>query len=435
MRQGLLYCGLAMLLTSCAPVQKAGLLDQEVIPAARETVSVVAIPEIEATLTTEILVQPLDHRHPKAGALRQQVLILRPKEASDGDPVFFMLGNETDSTPQRLQALYRSYGSPKRVTFITADHRGYGQSISDGDQSKPTYVTIDQALSDYDKLVRVYQRELKGKWLGGGCSYGGALAIMFAHRYPEHFSATIISSAPTIWNFTTPEYAPQVEANLGKDFADRMAAHMSGLKPLQPYDAIWVDRERLVALTSALSQLSELSQLSPVIARWSLLPTGAFLDKLKANLPPALMERIDDFAVRRIPGPGKTAEAFKTGQYNWYTWKYQQCHQTGTFFLGGVFPYTRAEHVADCKATFGEAPTLGDVGTWQVQKALGELSRPTLIVDGERDPWLHASPKPSRLSKTTEIISVPNALHCPDVYSPDVGQGIFQRALTLAGQE
>ena len=146
-------------------------------------------------------------------------------------------------------------------------------------------------------------------------SFGGGLVINFAHDYPEQFTAIIASSALTRFAFETPEYAGQARINLGPKLADRLRVHMAALKPARPYDETWVDRERIFALISGLSQIEELQPVKPL-----------------------------------------AAAAERQGNYNWYTWKYQQCTQTGTFFTGRIFPHTRADHIADCRATFGEAP-------------------------------------------------------------------------------
>lgn len=428
-----LACGAllsALLLASCGQHDRTGRIESA--PALASTRMVQAERHQGFTVSTETIVQPLDHRNPGAGTFDQQVLILRPDGAPDSAPVLFMLGNETDSTPQRLAALWRNYGSPNDMVFITADHRGYGQSISDQDQSHPTYVTVNQALADYDRLIRHYQSRFSGKWIGCGCSYGGALAINFAHDYPGRLTAIIASSAPTRFEFLTPEYALQARINLGEKLADRLQFHMNALKPARLYDENWIDRERIFALISGLSQIEEFQPLKPFVERIADLPTAEFLARLKHDLPPVVMDRIDDWAERRVPNTTLAPEAVRHGNYNWYTWKYQQCTQTGTFFTGGIFPHRRSDHIADCRATFGEVPSYATAKPWPVARMLGELKIPAVVVSGGRDPWMRVGVKPGHRYRNIEYVYFANGLHCPDVYGADAGRTVFEKARALS---
>lgn len=420
----------AMLLSSCAQQHRTGAISSAL--AAPSTRTVQSERSQDYTISTEMITQPIDHRDLSKGTFEQQVIILRPDGAAQDADVLFMLGNETDSTPQRLAALYRNYGSPKDVVFITADHRGYGQSISDQDQSRPTYVTIHQAMADYDRLVRHYKSSFGGKWIGCGCSYGGALLINFAHDFPKHFSAIIASSAPTRFEFITPEYAGQARLNLGPKLADRLRLHMEALKPDRLYDQKWIERERIFALISGLSQLEELQPIKPIVENIADLPTQDFVARLKSDLPSAVMARIDDWAVRRVPKETLSPEAVRQGNYNWYTWRYQQCTQTGTFFTGGIFPHARAEHVADCRATFAEEPSYATAKPWPVAKMLGDLKVPTIVVSGGRDPWMKVGVKPDHRYRNIEFVYFANGLHCPDVNGGEAGRAVFDKARKLS---
>lgn len=358
-------------------------------------------------------------------------IILRPDGAAPDAPVLFMLGNETDSTAARLEAQYRNYGSPADVVFITADHRGYGQSIPDLDQSRPTYVTIRQTLADYDRLVRYYKTRFGGAWIGCGCSYGGGLVINFAHDYLEAVAGIIARSALTKFEFLMPEYGPQAVANLGPELAGRMRFHMAALKPAQLYDANWVNRERLLALISGLSQIEEFQPLKPVVSRLAMLPTPEFLEGLQRDLPLEVMRRVDEWAVLRVPAGRLDPAEVRKGKHNWHTWKYQQCTEVGTFFTGGLFPHERADHIADCRASFGEDPPYADAKPWPVSEMLGNLTMPTVLVAGGRDPWFHVGAQPGHPHTNIDYVYFPDALHCPDIYNAEAGHAVFEKARGL----
>lgn len=421
--------GAALCLSACAGNEIAPRVDSSTAPVTQRTIATEARQGYSVTIET--ITQPLDHGDPSAGSFQQQVIILRPDGATTDAPVLFMLGNETDSTPARLEAQYRNYGSPKDVVFITADHRGYGQSIPEQDQSRPTYVTIRQALADYGRLVRHYKARFGGEWIGCGCSYGGGLVINFAHDYPDAVAGIIASSAVTRFEFLMPEYADQARINLGPVLADRMRFHMEALKPAQLYDANWVNRERLLALISGLSQIEEFQPLKPLIADLAMLPTPEFMARMQRDLPPEVMRRIDEWAVLRVPSGRLAPDEARKGRHNWYTWKYQQCTQVGTFFTGGLFPHERADHIADCRATLGEEPPYADAGTWPVSARVGDLKVPAMIVAGGRDPWFHVGVRPGHSYTNIDYVYFAEALHCPDIYNADAGRAVFEKARGL----
>lgn len=387
----------------------------------------------EFTIAVESFTQPLSSDRSDGVTFEQQVIILRPAGVRDDAPVFFFLGNETDHTPQRLVALYRNYGSPPDVIFITADHRGYGQSIPDIDQVRPTYITIRETLADYDRLIRHYKHRFQGDWTAGGCSYGGGLVINFAHDYPDNLKAILASSALVRFEFETPEYAGQAAANLGPVLAGRLGFHMAALKPDRLYDDKWVRRERLLGLVSGLSQQQELQPLKPLVEEMSLLPTDQFLARLEADLPPGLLDRLDDWAVKRVPRSQLSADELRTGKYNWHSWKYQQCTETGTFFTGGLFPHTRADHVADCRASFGEEPVQAAGNGWRLEPMLADLAMPAVLIAGGRDPWVHVGVRSGHGLPNVELIEFPDALHCPDVYGSEEGRIAFAKLRSAAG--
>ena len=412
-------------LSACAPAEAPQSVQLSGLAVTPEILQTMAYPVKGYTVLIQQIEQPIDHADPDKGTFQQQVIVLKPVGVAADAPVHFMLGNETDWTPARLEALYSSYGSPKDMIFITADHRGYGQSIADIDQSVPSYVTLDGAMADYDRLVKLYKTIYPGEWTGGGCSFGGSLAINFAHAYPQNFTALLASSAPTKWEFVTLEYSPQAEKNLGPTLAGNIATHMRVLKPKAAYDEIWIDRERLFALTVALSQMEEMRPIKPMIEKLSKLPTADFLTAIKTQFPAELRQRIDDWAVRRVPSATLSAEEVKSGKYNWHTWKYQQCTEAGTYFMGDLFPYSREELVADCKASFGEAPAYLSADPWPVDQMLGELKMPVMVVSGGQDPWMQVGVGPNHRYNNITYRYFPDALHCPDVYLPDVGKSVF----------
>ena len=364
--------------------------------------------------------QPVDHAKPQDEIYKQQIIMLSPKTVDNESDVLFVLGNETDATQENLVKLYRAYGSPQDVIFITAEHRGYGQSISRGPQTIPRYVSANAALQDYNRLIVDLKKTYTGNWMVAGYSYGGALAINFGHQSPETADAILASSAPVHWPFQIPQYDQQVIKSLGQGLTSRLHQHSKSLTPEKLFDQNWQDRELLTALTVGLSQNADSQTYKPYINALSYLPTSVFLKALHAILP----EEAHAWSLHRIAAP-LDHKAARSGAFNWYTWKYQQCNELGTFFDQGAFSYKKQDHVEDCIATFGNNPEFFDRPRWDVASMLAQLSIPITVVSGGRDPWIHLGVKPDHHYSNITYFYDENGYHCPDRDSQSFGTAVF----------
>jgi pimeloyl-ACP methyl ester carboxylesterase len=367
--------------------------------------------EIEPYLLSEVwLDQPVDHNQPEGEKFEQQVFLLEPEGVGPGARVFFALGGEGDATREALLGLYEDYGNPENMVFILAEHRGYGQSISRDDQTKPEYVTVDQALRDYHRVVEHFKGKFGGQWIAAGYSYSAALVINFAHDFPEDTDVILASSAPIRWPFLIPGYGQQVQDNLGSGLSKRLASHIKNLKPEHPYDKTWKKRERLTAFVVGLSQYEATRGLLPYVNALSYLPTGLFTSALE------FLDRqgaSDGWVDGRVPGVMSYDKAY-TGLWNWHTWKYQQCTEVGTFFFGAPFDYMEEEIVADCKRSFDESPKFFENDGWNVSRMIDQVSVPQVFVVGGMDPWAHLGVRPDHQHTDIDYIYDPDGFHCPD---------------------
>ncbi|BFM14862.1 hypothetical protein R50073_10450 [Maricurvus nonylphenolicus] len=373
------------------------------------------------TITEQWFTQPTDHSSPQEQTFKQQLIVLTPDQASKDSDILFILGNETDATKESLIKLYHAYGSPKDVTFIQAEHRGYGQSITQGPQANPGYVSVESALQDYNRVIHHLKQTYTGRWMAAGYSYGGALAINFGHQFPNAVDAILASSAPIHWPFLIPQYDQQVMKNLGSALVSRLHRHASQLKPEKLYDQNWQDRELLTALTVALSQRSDSQHYKPYINGLSFLPTSLFINFLHALLP----EEAYTWSENRI-AQSLSYEKAQTGEYNWYTWKYQQCNELGSFFAQGAFNYTQQDHINDCIASFEKSPEYFNKEPWDVAGMLDKLSIPAIVVSGGRDPWIQIGVQPDHSYSHIDYFYSENGHHCPDRESHKLGEKVFK---------
>jgi len=384
-------------------------------------------------ITQETIAQPLDHNEPLGKFFEQKILILKPETASADAPVFFILGNEAEATAKGLKKLYLAYGAPENVIFITAEHRGYGQSISaDADQSSPAYVTVSQALADYHRVVNVYKEDFPGPWMAAGYSYGGGLVINYAYLYPDDVKVILASSAVTYWPFYMSEYDRQVKINLGDGLYKRLAVHTNNLKPEEPFDDTWFKREFITNAVIGLSQYQSYQNLLPAFNLLSYLPTETFVKTMRLVDKYIAKEHGWNTALS-FGKQSLSHEEALTGKYNWYTWKYQQCHETGTFWVsedpGGVFPKSEADIINECKIQFGLEPPAAEASPWNPGMMIPELVVPQIYVIGENDPWKWIGYKPEFEGHDENIFYAAGGFHCPERYDLELGEKVLSRML------
>lgn len=390
-------------------------------------------------LISQFLVQPLDHDNPSGDTFEQEILIIKSDSAGLDAPVFFILGNESDATPERLITIYQAYGAPENVIFITAEHRGYGQSISkDADQSAPSYVTIEQALDDYHRVVTELKKEYTGPWMAAGYSYGGGLVIHYAHRFPEDVQVILASSAVVDWPFYMAEYDRQVKINLGDELYNRLAGHIRNLTPDSPFDETWYEREFLTTGVIGLSQYQSYQSLVPLFNVLSRLPTKTFVTLFR--LADTLFAKGYGWKTAQSFGKqGLSREEALTGEYNWYTWKYQQCFETGTFWVseeaGGLFPKSEVDILEECRFMFGVEAPASTNSQWNPRAMIAELTVPQVYVVGGRDPWKWLGIlQQDYQGQLDDFFFVPDGYHCPDKDDLELGKRVLSRMLYHVNQ-
>lgn len=352
----------------------------------------------------------------QSDTFKQQLLILTPQGASQNAAVFFILGNETDATKEALISLYKNYGSPTDIIFMVAEHRGYGQSVTDETQDIPDYVNAQNALTDYNNIITRIRSTYRGKWIIAGYSYGGALAIKYAHKYPESYDVALSSSGPIVWPQYFTEYGLQLEQNLGTDFATRLSSHFQNLSKQGDVNAPQ-DIELLTAVSVGLSQMVSMQYLTPVISGLSHLPTPSFTAVLNILMPASAYDWVNGQILSKAP--------FNASQRNWYTWKYQQCNELGTFFTGYPFSNSQQTYTERCNESFGFSPRPVNAQNWQLDRLIPEINKPLIIVAGGKDPWINVGIKPNHTFKNIKYLYSDDWFHCPDRDNTEAGLQAF----------
>ncbi|MBI5117223.1 alpha/beta fold hydrolase [Candidatus Poribacteria bacterium] len=380
----------------------------------------------------KVISQPADHADPSGPTLDQHVDILIPDGVPPNAPVFFHFGNETDLTDEHLLRLFRLHGKGFRIIYVQAEHRGYGQSLTQGeDQSVPSYVRVEQALADAHEVAQELKKEYPGPWMVAGWSYGGALVLEFAAKYPDDVEVILCSSGVVDWPFLDYGYDRQVRKTLGDACYKRLARHSKNLEPVELFDANWTEREFLHATIMGVTQFPRLKRLKPAFQMLSFLPTRSFLrvmHRMDNQFGDGEAWRYAQASSARKVAANEVAE----GIHNWHAWRYQMCAEIGGFLASedpeGLFIRKHDDFCEECRELFGEDPPSA-VGEWSQRKLLESLAIPIIYVTGGMDPWLSVSVQPDYKIKNGKYFFVPEGRHCPDRDDPELARKILAEML------
>ncbi|TFJ87211.1 hypothetical protein NSK_001543 [Nannochloropsis salina CCMP1776] len=121
-----------------------------------------------------------------------------------GAPIFFYTGNEADVTLYLNASGLMWENAPEfGALLVFAEHRYYGKSqpLQPFTAHKMDYLSSEQALADYARLIIALKTELNSPdspVIAFGGSYGGMLASWWRLLYPHLVSGAIAGSAPVL---------------------------------------------------------------------------------------------------------------------------------------------------------------------------------------------------------------------------------------------
>ncbi|GAB1605288.1 lysosomal Pro-X carboxypeptidase-like [Argonauta hians] len=159
---------------------------------------------------TRYFSQAVDHFGLNTDRYQQRYLVSTHYWNNKGGPIFFYTGNEGDIVSfMKNTGFMMDIAGEFGAMLVFAEHRYYGTSLPYGDSSykdpeKLSYLTSEQALEDYSKLLSHIKSTVPGSHnssvVAFGGSYGGMLAAWFRMKYPGVVIGSIAASAP-IWAF------------------------------------------------------------------------------------------------------------------------------------------------------------------------------------------------------------------------------------------
>lgn len=380
------------------------------------------------TVTEAWFEQAIVTDDPDKGTFEQQYFVLKPKgvKANSQADIHFILGNENDATAERLIQIYTAYGSPQDTIFALSEHRGYGQSTTQGSQQKPSYVSLESAVHDNSRLIKHLRETYQGNWIVNGCSYGGSLAIRYAELHPDTYDVAISSSAVIEYSVLFSEYADMVNKELDPELVSRLSKHINRLYTQKDNSEKMRQMELIHTLIAALSQMGTMQNLLPVAKRLSMLPTAEFVAQLDKMLPPAAHNWANGASSFIVPEDST--------KRNWYVWKYQMCYELGTFWTGYPYAMTKQDYIDRCKNTFGENPPYFDAEPVSYAASLANVKKPIIVISGGKDPWINVGVKPDHNYTNIEYIYDENWHHCPDKDTPAATALVKQKLTQLLAQ-
>lgn len=169
-------------------------------------------PEEKLDFETVYFAQPVDHFDATYTAtFKQRYLVSTKYWNKNGGPIFMYTGNEGDIVWfLRNTGFMFKMAAKFQAMMVFAEHRYYGKSLPFGSQSykdplKLSFLTSEQALADYAKLIGHIKSTVSGarnsSVVAFGGSYGGMLSAWFRMKYAGVVDGSISASAP-IWQFT-----------------------------------------------------------------------------------------------------------------------------------------------------------------------------------------------------------------------------------------
>ena len=142
------------------------------------------------------IIQPVDHNNPDGPKFTQRAYLSHVDEAT---PMVFA-PNGYRSTPSSSQELALLCD----MNCLHVTHRYFYDSRPDPLDWK--YLTIRQAADDHHRIVTLFKKIYKGKWISSGGSKSGLTALFHKRYYPADVDATIAYVAPFTFGIKDERY-------------------------------------------------------------------------------------------------------------------------------------------------------------------------------------------------------------------------------------
>lgn len=399
--------------------------------------------------------------HPKyrdktsTGIVEEFVEVLIPDGAPLTSPVIYFVGGEADMTIDYMKKIWSYYGKRTDMIFIGAEHRGYGQSLSDDvDQSVPDYVRMSEVLEDYSVVASTLQTIYTGGWAVRGRSYCGGVAIVVAAMNPSLFKGVIAASATVDAPLEYSMYEKFIKQAIGEAVYTKYLEHINSLKVTTLFDAAWKERSFLGSVAAGVTQYEAYQ---PLLSQFQQAVLGLDTEKMLATfhgLDKAYGSVGQNFADAQSTLTLTRTEALSGKDWAPRTYRYQQCTELGHFVTaptaeGGIYYGGYAGYRKECEALFGanNLPAADKATpTWNPRSKIELLKQhkiPMIVVRGDLDPWsglMVGAPLLTQPEKMTDtwskyltdygsIFVSPKGLHAGEDYDTSLATAVAEESM------
>jgi len=166
-----------------------------------KTLDGVTVTEIEPTngysreFQIDVL-QPVDHNNPDGPEFTQRIYLSHVDEAET--MVFAPNGYRSTASSSQELALLCNMNCLQVTHRYFYDSRPYPLNWN--------YLTIKQAADDHHRIVTLFKKIYKGKWISSGASKSGLTALFHKRYYPDDVDATIAYVAPFTFGIKDERY-------------------------------------------------------------------------------------------------------------------------------------------------------------------------------------------------------------------------------------
>jgi pimeloyl-ACP methyl ester carboxylesterase len=381
----------------------------------------------------------------------QRVDVGIPDGVETNAPVIFQIGGEQAISDAFVTNAPGWIGLP--MIAVQAEHRGYGTSISsEEDQTTPQYLSRREAVDDFHEVVAALSEIYTGPWFVRGASYTGGVVLQYAAKYPEDVMAVSSASGVVDRWAMNPTYDPFTRELLGEESYAQLTAHIENLKPEEPFDQNWSDREFLQGVAIGLTQYESYQLLVPIFK--DLIATQP-TDQLVADLRELDQTFADGdaaaWAEHRALKTLSREESLQM-QPNWRYYLWQQCTEIGEFRTpgsDGIWKRDEDDRDAECRELFGVGLAEEIVGHREDVVAMEDAGVSLVFVSGSKDPWSRVGlvdpPERDRIDEQERWseyeasygrhFNAPNGFHSPGGSDQELAQAVWVSMFELAGVE
>lgn len=141
--------------------------------------------------TYEVMMkQYLDYNDTTKGSFLQRVFV---SDKSVKSPVVFITEGYTGNYMSKKNYI-NELSSLLNANQIGVEHRYFGKSVPDSLNWK--YLTVENAANDHHRILQLFKKYYKGKWISTGISKGGFTSLAFRTFFPEDVDGTVAYVGP-----------------------------------------------------------------------------------------------------------------------------------------------------------------------------------------------------------------------------------------------